>query len=83
MPFYEKRRTPFEWMITDIPKETPDKYYYGLRRCCVGISPRQLNGDWVVSTATGLLSGLPYIVYDDPVYKNLVQRLIPIKTGGN
>ena len=58
-------------MITDIPKETPDKYYYGLRRCCVGISPRQLNGDWVVSTATGLLSGLPYIVYDDPVYKKL------------
>ena len=71
VPFYEKRRTPFEWMITDIPKETPDKYYYGLRRCCVGISPRQLNGDWVVSTATGLLSGLPYIVYDDPVYKKL------------
>ena len=71
VPFYAKRRVPFEWMITDIPKETKQEYYYGLGRCCVGVSPKQTGGNWTVSTADGLLSGLPYILYDDQAYKQL------------
>ena len=71
VPFYKKRRVPFEWMITDIPKETKKEYYYGLGRCCVGVSPKQKGGNWTISTADGLLSGLPYIVYDDKDYKKL------------
>ena len=71
VPFYAKRRIPFEWMITDIPKETKKEYYYGLGRCCVGVSPKQTGGNWTVSTADGLLSGLPYILYNDQAYKQL------------
>tara|TARA_Y100000590_G_scaffold103630_1_gene117777 strand:- start:669 stop:1841 length:1173 start_codon:yes stop_codon:yes gene_type:complete len=74
VPFYTKRRAPFEWMITDIPKATKKEYYYGLGRCCLGVSPKQIGGNWTTSTADGLLSGLPYIVYDDQNYKQLNPR---------
>ena len=38
VPNYQKRRVPFEWMITDIPNNTVQDYYYGLKRCYIGIN---------------------------------------------
>ncbi len=71
VPYYQKRRIPFEWMITDIPKESTDDYYYGLKRCYVGVSPRSIQTNWKVSTVDGMLCGLPYILYDSDYYQPL------------
>ena len=71
VPNYQKRRVPFEWMITDIPSTTTQDYYYGLKRCYIGVAPRQTQANWKISTVDGLLCGLPYILYDSDYYKYL------------
>ena len=71
VPNYQKRRVPFEWMITDIPNNTVQDYYYGLKRCYIGVAPRQTQANWKISTVDGLLCGLPYILYDSDYYKHL------------
>ena len=71
VPNYQKRRVPFEWMMTDIPINTVQDYYYGLKRCYIGVSPRQIQANWKISTVDGLLCGLPYILYDSDYYKHL------------
>ena len=71
VPNYQKRRIPFEWMITDIPHNTVKDYHYGLKRCYIGVAPRQVKANWNISTLDGLLCGLPYILYDSDYYKHL------------
>ena len=71
VPNYQKRRVPFEWMITDIPNDTVQDYHYGLKRCYIGVAPRQTQANWAITTLDGLLCGLPYILYDSDYYKNL------------
>ena len=57
-------------MVDKGPKEW---YYEQLKKCYVGFSPRQKYGGWSVATTDGMMNGVPYIMYNAPYYKELMQ----------
>ena len=59
-----------EWVYSD-RWNNKKKYYDELRKCAVGISPKQPYGGWSISTTDGNMCGVPYIMYDSENYKEL------------
>ena len=60
-----------EYVITT--KGNKEWYYKQLQSCYVGFSPRQTYGGWSVATTDGMMNGIPYIMYDDTYYHELMK----------
>ena len=58
-----------DYVITD--KFDKKGYYDFLKKCWVGFSPKQTYGGWSVATTDGMMSGVPYIMYNDTYYEEL------------
>ena len=51
--------------------ETKQKYFDGLRKCCVGVNGKQSYGGWSIATTDGNMCGIPYLQYDADYYREL------------
>ena len=59
-----------DWVVNNnnVNKRTYLKY---LRNCCVGVSPKKQSFDWDKTISQGIKSGIPFIIYDSVISKNL------------
>ena len=60
-----------EYVVTT--KGNKQWYYKQLQTCYVGFSPKQKYGGWSVATTDGMMNGVPYIMYDDTYYHELMK----------
>ena len=60
----------YRWIIAGGHIKKRD-YLNKLRRCCVGVSPKTLYGEWSNATVEGNECGIPYIMFDEPHYKEI------------
>ena len=54
-------------------KGNKEWYYKELQKCYMGFSPKQTYGGWSVATTDGMMNGVPYIMYDDTYYHELME----------
>ena len=73
VPFMKKSHKltkEFRWIITG--RNSNRREYLGkMRTCCVGVSPKNIYGDWLGATIDGNSSGVPYIMFNEQYYKDI------------
>ena len=62
--------TEYRWVETD-DNTNKKKHLEKLRKCCVGVSPKNLYGEWRKATIEGNSCGIPYIMYNELYYKDI------------
>ena len=62
-----------DWIVNNdrINKRIFFKY---LRSCCVGVSPKNQFNDWDKTILQGIKSGVPFIIHDSVISKNLYEE---------
>ena len=60
----------FRWITTG-QNSNRREYLEKMRTCCVGISPRNMYGDWLDATIDGNSSGIPYIMFNEQYYRDI------------
>jgi glycosyltransferase involved in cell wall biosynthesis len=74
IPLFDIQTISNSWKHRDYIDNTKyDKkgYYKQLKKCRVGISPKQKYAGWSVATTDGMMNGCPFIMYDADYYKEL------------
>jgi glycosyltransferase involved in cell wall biosynthesis len=69
IPLLEKPNR--DYVVTT--KGNKEWYYKELHKCYMGFSPKQTYGGWSVATTDGMMNGVPYIMYDDTYYHELME----------
>ena len=69
IPLLEKPNR--DYVVTT--KGNKEWYYKELQKCYMGFSPKQTYGGWSVATTDGMMNGVPYIMYDDTYYHELME----------
>ena len=70
IPLLEKSNRDYVF----VDKGDKQWYYKKLQSCYVGFSPKQTYGGWSVATTDGMMNGVPYIMYNDTYYKELMSN---------
>jgi hypothetical protein len=60
----------FRWIITG-RNSNRREYLEKMRKCCVGVSPKNIYGDWLGATIDGNSSGVPYIMFNEQYYRDI------------
>ncbi len=60
----------YRWVIAGGYTSKKD-YLSKLRSCCVGVSPKSLHSEVQGSVIEGNECGIPYLIFNDPVYKEI------------
>lgn len=47
------------------------EYLEKMRKCCVGVSPKNIYGEWIHATVDGNSCGVPYLLFNEQYYKDL------------
>ena len=73
VPFMKKSHKltrEFRWIITG-RNSNRREYLEKMRTCCVGVSPKNIYGDWLGATIDGNSSGVPYIMFNEQYYRDI------------
>ena len=72
----------YDWVINESEKNKRT-FFKHLRSCCVGVSPKYQVSDWDKTIIQGIKSGVPFIVYDSPIARNLYEKATFYKSDEN
>ena len=68
----------YRWVIAGGYTSKKD-YLSKLRSCCGGVSPKSLHSEVQGSVIEGNECGIPYLIFNDPVYKEINKNVKSIK----